>query len=440
MDAERARLEGVERSAMRKAAWRLLPMIGLGYMIAYIDRVNISFAAVQMNADLGFSATVYGLGAGLFFLSYALFEVPSNLLLVRYGARRWLARIMISWGVLAAGMMFVSTPMHFYIMRLLLGFAEAGFFPGVIYFLTGWFPAAHRGRAISRFYFTAPLASVVMGAMSGWLLDLDGVADLRGWQWLFLVQGLPAVALGLVFLAKLPDTPATAQWLSAEERAWIEGALERDSARVGVPAEHGLVAALRNPMVLRLGAIGFLTLGAYYAFVLSAPALLTERTSLDIKQVGYVVSAGGVLGVLGMLFTGWHTDRLGDRFSYLLASTLTVAAAFATIALASSPLIILIAYLVFAGAYMALTLSLWLVLTDTIHVRHLAVGAAAINCLSQLGSFVMPYGWGALRDTTGGYFTGLMLLPAIFLGAAVIIVLLARRLRRPVLSPALSAA
>jgi ACS family tartrate transporter-like MFS transporter len=439
MDAQHPGLESVERSAMRKAAWHLLPILGLGYMIAYIDRVNISFAATQMNADLGFSATVYGLGAGLFFLSYALFEVPSNLLLVRFGARRWLARIMISWGALAAGMMFVRTPLHFYILRLLLGFAEAGFFPGVMYFLTHWFPASHRGRAISRFYFAGPLAAAAMGAISAWLLQLDGLVDLRGWQWLFLVQGLPAMILGLVFLAKLPETPSTAAWLNAEERAWIASALERDSARVGVPTKHGLVAALRNPMVVRLGAIGFLTLGAYYAFVLSAPTLLVERTGLDIKQVGYLVSIGGVLGALGMLVTGWHSDRIGDRFVYLVGSVLAVATTFATIGFATSPLIIISAYLFFAGASWMVTLSLWLVLTDTIHVRHLAVGAAAINCLSQLGSFVMPYGWGALKDVTQGYFVGLMLVSIIYLGAAVIVVLVASRQRRARLSPALSA-
>ena len=193
MNDVQLRDRSVASSAMPKVYWRILPLICLAYLCAYMDRVNVSFASVQMNVDLQFSATIYGLGGGLFFLGYALFEVPSNLLLVRFGARQWLARIMVTWGLLAAGMMFVETPMQFYVMRFLLGVAEAGFFPGVIYYFAVWFPTAFRGRAVSRFYVASPLASIVMGGISGWLLDLNGVGGLRGWQWLFLVQGLPSV-------------------------------------------------------------------------------------------------------------------------------------------------------------------------------------------------------------------------------------------------------
>ena len=194
-----------------------LPLIALGYGIAFIDRANISFAALQMNRDLHFSATIYGLGGGLFFLSYALFEVPSNLLLVKFGAR-----IMITWGVIAAGMRFVRTPVQFYVMRFLLGLAEAGFFPGVIYYLTFWFPAEVRGRAISRFYVAWPLSTVVMGALAGTLLGLQGKLGLAGWQWLLLLEGLPAIVMGIVIFFFLPDTPRDARWLSAGEKAWIE--------------------------------------------------------------------------------------------------------------------------------------------------------------------------------------------------------------------------
>ncbi len=183
----------VGRSALRKASWRLLPLIGLGYGIAYMDRINISFAALRMNDDLGFSATVYGLGGGLFFVSYALLEVPSNVMLMKFGARRWIARIMFTWGVIAVGMMFVKTPMQFYVMRFLLGAAEAGFFPGVVFYLMHWFPAHERGRAISRFYVALPLSSILMGSIAGALLGLDGQLGLKGWQWLFLVEGLPAI-------------------------------------------------------------------------------------------------------------------------------------------------------------------------------------------------------------------------------------------------------
>jgi MFS transporter, ACS family, tartrate transporter len=204
--------DAVGRSALRKAGLRLIPLFALGYGIAYMDRVNISFASLQMNRDLHFSASIYGLGAGLFFISYAACEIPSNLLLYRVGARRWFARIMFTWGLLAMGMMFVKTPVQFYVMRFLLGMAEAGFFPGVIFYLSQWFPPHMRARAISRFYISFPISTVLMGAMAGFLLDLQGKAGLAGWQWLFLIEGLPAVALSMVFLFFLPAGPATAKW------------------------------------------------------------------------------------------------------------------------------------------------------------------------------------------------------------------------------------
>ncbi len=213
-------------SAQRKAAIRLLPIISIGYGLAYMDRINISFASLRMNSDLHFSATVYGLGAGLFFIGYALCEVPSNLLLLRFGPKRWLARIMLTWGLLAAAMMFVRTPWQFYGVRLLLGMAEAGFFPGVIYYLTLWFPAKMRARAVSRFYIALPLSSVLMGAVAGWLMGLQGTLGLAGWQWLFLVEGLPAALFSFVFLWMLPDGPMQAEWLTVEERMWLKRQLD----------------------------------------------------------------------------------------------------------------------------------------------------------------------------------------------------------------------
>jgi MFS transporter, ACS family, tartrate transporter len=228
--------DDLARSSMAKAMWRILPLILLAYVIAYMDRVNVSFASLQMNSDLKFSATIYGLGGGLFFLGYALFEVPSSLMLARFSAPQWIARIMITWGLLAAGMMLVRTPVQFYVVRFLLGVAEAGFFPSVIYYFSGWFPMAWRGRAVSRIYVASSLASIVMGGISGALLGLDGTAGLRGWQWLFLVQGLPAVLMGLILLRFLPAAPATVPWLEEREKAWIHQELARDTALIGAPA------------------------------------------------------------------------------------------------------------------------------------------------------------------------------------------------------------
>ena len=252
---ETARLKRVGESAQRKASLRLLPVIAVGYGLAYMDRINISFASLQMNQDLHFSASVYGFGAGMFFIGYALCEVPSNLLLLRFGAKRWLARIMFTWGLLAAAMMFVRTPLEFNVLRFLLGMAEAGFYPGVIYYLTLWFPAHMRARAVSRFYISLPLSSVVMGALAGWLLGLGGKLGLSGWQWLFLVEGLPTAAFSLVILKMLPDNPAKAAWLTAEEKTWLADQLKADGEKAHLGHSAGVVKALLSPKVWMIGGL-----------------------------------------------------------------------------------------------------------------------------------------------------------------------------------------
>jgi ACS family tartrate transporter-like MFS transporter len=266
-----------------------------------------------MNAQLGFTASVYGFGGGLFFISYALLEIPSNLALARVGARRWLARIMITWGLLAAAMMFVRTPTQFYALRFLLGAAEAGFFPGAVFYLMSWFPAAFRGRAISRFYVAYPLSNVAMGAVAGALLGLHGQLGLAGWQWLFLVEGIPAMVLSLVFLLFLPESPEKAGWLTGDEKRWIGEALASDRAAQAVEPDPGLGPTLRSPLIIALGLVTLLYLGTGYAFNLSAPLLLTAATGLDATRVGFLVAAGGLLGAAAMLVTSARSDRRLER-------------------------------------------------------------------------------------------------------------------------------
>ena len=431
VDKQRLPDDAVGHSAMTKALWRILPLIALAYLFAYMDRVNISFAAAQMNADLKFSATIYGLGGGLFFLGYALFEIPSNLMLVRFGARQWIARIMITWGLLAAGMMFIQTPLQFYVVRFLLGVAEAGFYPGVIYYFSGWFPRTYRGRAVSRFYVASPLASIVMGGISGWLLGLDGLGNLQGWQWLFLVQGLPAILVGLLVLRFLPEAPATAAWLTEPEKKWIQDALAQEQALLRQPAGHNVLAAFRNPRVLLLGIIGFLLIGAITTFILSAPLLLAGATGLDATRVGYLVSLGGISGAVAMLIAGGYADRRGHRFRTAFWWTLVMAGAFLVLSLSTVPALFVAAYLVFATACFTvpmLTSSGW---ADVIHVRELAVGAAAINTLSQIGAFVTPFAWGAARDATGSFQAGLIALLIMTLLLAVLLRTLHLQVRRP---------
>jgi MFS transporter, ACS family, tartrate transporter len=393
---------------MTKSMWRIVPLILLAYLMAYMDRVNISFASLQMNDDLKFSASIYGLGAGLFFLAYAIFEVPSSLMLRRYSAPQWIARIMITWGLLAAGMMLVRTPLQFYVMRFLLGAAEAGFFPSVIYYFSGWFPMTWRGRAVSRIYIASSLASVVMGSISAGLLGLDGRGGLQGWQWLFLVQGLPAVLVGLILLNMLPRAPASARWLTDPERNWIQHELAREAALIGAPVRHNLRAAISNPMVLLLGAIGLLINAAGAGFVLSAPAVLTERASLDTHAIGHLVTGGGILGVIGVLFVGWNSDRHGDRFRDAFVCTIISMTGLILIGVAPTPTLVMVGYLLFAATWFSggvLIASSW---ADVVHPQQLAVGAAVINTLWQVGSFVSPYGFGLARDATGSYTLGLI--------------------------------
>lgn len=430
----------IGRSAMHKAFWRILPLILVAYLFAYMDRVNVSFAAAAMNEDLAFSATVYGLGGGLFFLGYALFEIPSNLMLVRYGARKWIARIMITWGLLSAAMMFVQTPLQFYVLRFLLGVAEAGFYPGVIFYFAGWFPPCHRGRAVSRFFIASPLASVAMGGMSGWLLALDGNGGLHGWQWLFLVQGLPTVLFGLVVLRYLPDAPATATWLTLAEKDWIHKELAREQARIGAPVGHNVLAAFRNPRVLLLGAIGFTLIAVITTVILNAPLILQGATALDAKSIGYVVAVGGISGALATLALGNHADRYGDRWGNAFWCGIVLAGAVLVMGLSPSPMLTIIAYLAFATICFTipmLTSSGW---AEVLHVRELAVGAAAINTISQIGAFLAPYGWGAAKDATGSFQPALIGLSLVALLMSALILLLRHQVRGKVARSAMAAA
>ncbi|MGZ3401828.1 MAG: MFS transporter [Caulobacteraceae bacterium] len=421
--------EDLERSTLRAVAWRLLPLILLGYLASYMDRVNISFAAPTMNAQLGFTASVYGFGGGLFFISYALLEIPSNLALARVGARRWLARIMITWGLVAMSMALVRTDWQFYLVRFLLGAAEAGFFPGVIYYLSLWFPRAYQGRAISRFYIAAPLASVVMGAVAGSLLGLDGHFGLHGWQWLLIAEGAPAVILAFVFLRFLPDRPATAAWLSPEQRVWLETRLAADNAAVGAP-DHTQVRALLRPAVVALVAVNFLYLGPYYAFTLSAPTILKEATGLDPAHVGYLVAAGGITGAIGMAFIGWSSDRMRERYLHLAIPLALVAVCFAILAVHPAPAVVMAVFLAMMACYFAVGGSMWLTPSEIVHPRAMAVTVAAINSLGQVGSFLFPWLWGVAKDRTGGFHLGLSLLPIAFVTAAAVVMALRQGRRR----------
>jgi ACS family tartrate transporter-like MFS transporter len=385
----------------------LIPLIALGYGIAYMDRLNISFASLQMNRDLHFSASIYGFGAGLFFVSYAACEIPSNLLLYRVGARRWFARIMLTWGLLAMGMMFVKTPVQFYVMRFLLGMAEAGFFPGVIFYLSQWFPAHMRARAISRFYISFPLGSVLMGAIAGALLGLQGKAGLAGWQWLFLIEGLPAVLLSIVFWLYLPAGPAEAKWLTADERQWILHHVNR-----GVVDGHGgnVGRALRDPRVWQISLLFFCMLSCSYAYTFSAPAILQAITALSNRNVGFLVATMSLLGAPCMILNAIHSDHTKERYLHIAIPFLVIAAGYLVGGLSRVPFLAVPALAIASLGYFSMQGPLLALASSFLHGKSAAAGIATMNTIGILGGFVGPYWMGLARDFTGTYQPGLLTL------------------------------
>jgi ACS family tartrate transporter-like MFS transporter len=420
-------VQPVGRSALRKATWRLIPLIALGYGCAYMDRANVSFASLQMNEALHFSGAVYGFGAGVFFLSYAICEVPSNLALHRFGARRWLARIMLTWGLIAIGMLFVRTPWEFYTARFFLGMAEAGFFPGVIFYLMQWFPPEQRARAISRFYISAPVGSALMGAIAGALLNLNGRAHLAGWQWLFLVEGIPPVLLSVAFLFLLPDGPADAPWLTEPERDWITRNVDPTGDHIHHPAEP-IHRILIDRRVWQFGIFGFLMLTTFYGFIFIFPQLVSTSTHLSVTRVGFITAGISLLGVPAMLLGAMLSDRTpAKRHQFVVPCCLIMALGLAACGFSNAPSIAIPALCFIwignqgmQGAWLAIVQGLF-------RGRSAAAAIAAINTLSILGGFVGPYFMGFLKDVTGNYQHGLVILSIPMLLDAAIMVYLGRK-------------
>lgn len=394
-------------SALKKARWRLIPLIGVCYLVAYMDRSNISFAAQGMNRDLHFSTSVYGLGAGLFFLSYGLCEIPSNTLLLRFGPRVWLARIMFTWGLVAAGMVLVRTPAHFYGARLLLGCAEAGYFPGVVYYLSRWFPPEQRARTMSQFYVAMPISAVLMGALAGPLLRLSGRLGLSGWQWMFLVEAMPAVLLAFVVWFVLTDEPEQATWLSEAERGALLAELDRDPHRADAQHGSGLSIAVRSRQVWVLGATYFMVLGTSYALTFSLPQMLSQATGWDAGGAGNLVAGAGVAGALGMLVVAWSSDRLQERRRHIAGLCFVQAALVLYAGVhpmgwsgAAAMLGSLVCWFSLAG-------TMTCVLATVIPGKAAAIAIAIVNMMGIFGGFVGPYWMGWMRETTGSYAWGM---------------------------------
>lgn len=415
------------RAAVGKVTRRLVPFLFLLYILNFLDRVNVGFAALQMNRDLGFGPAVYGFGAGVFFLGYCLFEIPSNLILFRTGARLWIARIMVSWGVAACAMMFVTSPGSFYLLRFLLGVAEAGFFPGIIFYLTYWYPAAERARAYSWFLAAVPLSGIVGGPISGALLELHGFLGLAGWQWLFLLEGLPSVVVGLAVLAYLPDRPSHARWLAPAEREWLERTVAAERERA--VSRHGatLRRALADPLVWRLAATYFLIVVGLYGLALWLPQLLRAAGGLSDLEIGIWSAVPYLIAAAAMVLVGRHSDRTGERHLHLALPCLAAALGFVAAAYASHPAAMVAALSVAAAGVIGTLGTFWAVPTAFLKEQAGAGGIALINSIGAVGGFVGPYLLGQVRDRAGSFQPGLLTLSAALVGAAGLVLNLRRR-------------
>ena len=403
--------DALARGTVNRVLWRLMPFLFLCYVVAYLDRVNIGFAATQLQRDLGLSDAAYGWGAGIFFLGYCLFEIPSNLVLERVGARRWIARIMVSWGLVSMGMALVRGPSSFYAARVLLGIAEAGFFPGIILYLTYWVPAADRARAGAFFMAAGPVSAIVGAPVSGALLELHGWLGLAGWQWLFVIEGVPAIVLGVVTWRYLTDRPEDARWLSDDQRRWLTSEMDRERAARASHQRGGELHALASGRVWLLGVIYFLNALVNYGVFLWLPKILHDASALRNVALGVVTAIPFVLSLGAMVLVGRHSDRTGERKWHAVGCALTAAAGLLLAALfpAHFPLLVLSLALSELGHRSTLAV-FWAIPPIFLAGSAAAAGIALINSIGNLGGAVGPTVVGWLRSGSGGYTSGLLFL------------------------------
>jgi ACS family tartrate transporter-like MFS transporter len=406
-------------SACSKVTWRLVPFLMLLYVVSWLDRVNVGFAALQMNRDLGFSPAVFGFGAGVFFIGYALFEVPSNLVLARVGARRWIARIMVTWGLVSTAMMFVQGPTSFYVLRFVLGVAEAGFLPGVIYYLAQWYPRAQRARAVSWFMIGIPLSTVLGAPLAGALLQMNGLQGLAGWQWLYLLEGLPAVVLGFVVWRVLPDTPRQARWLAPAEQEALIAHIAAENAAVAGQRNLPVWRVLSHPTVWLLGFSLFACQCGSYGLTLWIPQILKGLSGQSDLMVGLLSAVPYMAAAVGMVVLGISSDRTGERFWHVAGPSFLGAAGFAASAWFTSPVPGMLALTVAAVGDLSSRGPFWALPPRFLSGSALAAGIALINTLGAVGGFVGPYAVGLVKNATGSFSGGLLLLSGLLVTSAI---------------------
>jgi D-galactonate transporter len=424
--------ESAEASVYRKVSWRLLPFLGVLWVLAWLDRVNIGFAKLQMLDSLHFSEAVYGLGAGIFFLGYFLFEVPSNMLLQKIGAKKTIMRITICWGVICMLQTQVATPAQFYLLRFLLGAFEAGFYPGVILYLTYWYPSQRRARAFGTFMSASAIAGVLGGPLAGWIMtSMGGVHGMHGWQWLFLIEGIPSVLAGVFAYFYMTDKPEQARWLSHEERRVVRDALERDSAAMGERG-HDMRSLFMNGKVWLLIAIFFCLLCANSTLTFWIPTIIKDLGIGTPMAVGWIAAVAYLCGAVGMIANGAHSDRSNEVRWHFSGGAIVGGITMALLAVlmgmnALPPMIALFAMTASLIGIMSAIPVFWQLPNRYLAGSAAAVGVALINSVSNLAGFGAPYVMGLIKNATGRVSAGLYLVAAIEIMAGVLVIACIRK-------------
>jgi ACS family tartrate transporter-like MFS transporter len=417
-------ITALERQTMAKVARRLLPMLIACYFIAYLDRVNVGFASLTMNKALGFSSAVYGFGGGIFFLGYFIFEVPSNVLLSKVGARIWIARILITWGIIAAGTAFIVGPISFYSIRFALGIAEAGFFPGIILYLTWWFPSYYRSRIVGVFMAAIPLSNILGSLVSGVLLDLNGWLGLAGWQWLFILEAAPAVVLGVAFWIFMTDWPSEAHWLAPEQRDWLISRLDSERGQRESIRQYSLKEALLDRRVLLLSLVYFGGTFSGYGIVLFQPQIV-HRLAAGFGMTGVINAIPYVFAAGAMILWGRHSDHTGERPRHVAIAYSVGAVGLIATAMMTDPVLTMFMLVVAAMGQASTGPTFWSLPTAMLSGTAAAGGIALINALGNLGGFFGPYLFGLVKDATGGSFMFALMVIALgpIMSAAVVLAL-----------------
>lgn len=413
----------IEQATMRRVARRLMPLLIACYFVAYLDRVNVGFAGASMSRDLHLSSAVFGFGAGIFFVSYFLFELPSNLILDKVGARLWIARILITWGLVSALTSIVQGPKSFYGVRFLLGAAEAGFYPGVILYITWWFPNIYRSRVIGLFQTAIPISVIFGSIISGAILSLNGALGLAGWQWLFIIEAVPAVVLGIVVARWLTDRPDTAAWLSPEQRNWLAERLAKERAEREAVHRFKLGEALKSGRVMALTLVYFGNAFASYGLTIFLPQIV-HRFGIGNVGTGFVTAIPYVFGAIAMVSWGLHADRTGERTRHCAAACFLSFIGLASCVFLNNPVAMMAAIVLAQMGQSAIAPTFWPLPSAMLTGTAAAGGIAMINSVGNLGGFLGPYAMGLARDATGSFGIGLLIIASGMLVAGIVLLLL----------------